>query len=86
MKGGLYKMAVIISVSLNQIHKDFLDEMKVSPSALLRDCINDKIESFKVSRIAIDQLQSRISSLQETITKMGTFIEKHGLFNEYCNI
>lgn len=76
-------MAVIISVSLEPKHKEFLDEMKVSPSALLQDSINDKIESYRVSRIALDQLKDRIASLQETITKMGTFIEKKGLFDEY---
>ena len=72
-------MATIISVSLGQGQKEFIDEMGISPSELLQRSINDIFESSKVSQKMVRELQDRISRLAETIKKQGDFIEEQGL-------
>lgn len=86
MKGVLYKMATIISVSLGKEHKDFIDEMGISPSELLQRSINDLIESSKVSQKQVQELQRKIIFLQETITKQREFIETNGLMDKFLGI
>ena len=79
-------MAVIISVSLDQKHKEFIDEMGISPSGLLQRSINSLIEDQRVSQKYVDELKGKIERLQTTITSMGNFIDKHNLFEEYVKI
>jgi len=85
MKGGLYKMAVVISVSIDKEQKQYLEELGVSPSGLLQRSINELIENHKVSNDFVNKLQSRIQFLQDVVTKQGTFIEKKGLMPVYLN-
>lgn len=88
MKGGLYKVANIISVSLNKEQKEFIDEMHLSPSDLLQRSINDLIENNKISQKRVDELQRNIARLQDVIFRMGTFITKKGLEQEWlqCSV
>lgn len=86
MKGVLYKMATIISVSLGKEHKDFIDEMGISPSELLQRSINDLIESSKVSQKQVQELTRKIIFLQETINKQRDFIESNSLMDKFLGI
>ena len=86
MKGVLYKMATIISVSLGKEHKDFIDEMGISPSELLQRSINDLIESSKISQKQVQELTRKINFLQETINKQRDFIESNGLMDKFLGI
>ena len=79
-------MAHIISVSLGQDQKDFITEMGISPSELLQRSINDLIESSKVSRKQVDELNRRIGVLQGTIEKQRDFIETQGLMDKFLGI
>lgn len=85
MKGGLYKVAEIISVSIDRKQKEFLEAMKLSPSAILQRSINELMERNEVSPEFVKGLQKSISFLQETIQKQGTFIDKNGLMQEYLH-
>lgn len=78
-------MATIISVSLGQGQKEFIDEMGISASELLQRSINEIWESTKISQKTVTELRSNISRLQETIKKSGDFIEKYELTKEWLN-
>lgn len=79
-------MAVILSVSIDSKQKAFLEEIKVSPSALLQRCINELMQNTEISKEYVQKLQSRMSMLQETITKQGEFINNKGLWEEYMKL
>jgi len=83
MKGGLYKMASIISVSIPEKHKSFLSEMDLSPSQLLQNAIEEIISRSIVSEKRVRELYDRISDLQALLSKYGSFVDKHGLTNEW---
>lgn len=76
-------MAVILSVSVEQRQKEFLDEVKLSPSAILQRAINEMMERQEVSKEYVEALRKNMGFLQKTITKQGTFIDKNGLMQEY---
>lgn len=78
-------MAIILSVSIEQKQKEFLDELKLSPSALLQRSINEMMAAQSVSKEYVNGLHNNIKRLQQTITKQGTFIDKNGLMQEYLN-
>jgi Arc/MetJ-type ribon-helix-helix transcriptional regulator len=86
MKGGLYKMSTIISVSLSSKQKEFIDEMAISPSELIQRSIDDLIESSKVSQKQVQELTRRIASLQEVINKYRDFIETEGLMDKFMGL
>lgn len=79
-------MSTIISVSIPTNHKEFLDEMSISPSELLQGSINDLIETSKVSRKQVDELNRRIGVLQGTIEKQRDFIETQGLMDKFLGL
>jgi len=83
MKGGLYKMQVIKSVSISQQQAQFIEEMEISASDLLQRSINDIIESSKVSAKQVQELNRKIVILQETIGKQRDFIEAKGLMDAF---
>lgn len=76
-------MAVILSVSVEQRQKEFLDEVKLSPSAILQRAINEMMERQEVSKEYVEGLRKNMGFLQKTIAKQGTFIDKNGLMQEY---
>lgn len=76
-------MAVILSVSVEQRQKEFLDEVKLSPSAILQRAINEMMERQEVSKEYVEGLRKNMGFLQKTIQKQGTFIDKNGLMQEY---
>jgi hypothetical protein len=76
-------MAVILSVSIDSKQKQFLDEIKVSPSALLQRSINELMQNSDISKEYVEGLKKNIGFLQKTISKQGTFIDKNGLMQDY---
>lgn len=76
-------MAVVISVSITKEQKDFLDEMQVSPSELLQRSITDMIQSHKINREAVLELQRKLQVWIEMAQKQREFIEKRGILEEY---
>ena len=76
-------MAVIISVSLTQEQKTFLDEMELSASSLLQSCIMDKIESNKVNARVVRDMQNRVNAIRENLEKMSKFINDQGLMDKW---
>lgn len=79
-------MAIIISVSIDKRQAEFIRDTKLSPSAVLQRSLNEMIQRCEVSPEYVKQLQQNMSLLQKTITKQGTFIDKHGLMQEYLNV
>jgi hypothetical protein len=86
MKGGLYKMAIILSVSIDSAQKSFLDELSLSPSALLQRTINDLMVNSSISNKEVRAIQERVKLLQQTIQKQGDFIQNSGLMPEYIKV
>lgn len=76
-------MASIISVSIPENQKLFITEMNISPSQLLQESINEMIRNTLVSEKRVRELQDRISDLQELLSKYGSFIDKHGLTDDW---
>jgi len=77
-------MANILSVSISTEQQMFLNEMGLSPSALLQKAIDECIESYKVTAEELKKQQHKINFLMETINKQRDFIEAKGLMNEFC--
>jgi len=79
-------MSTIISVSITPQQKQFIDEMAISPSELLQDCINQQIESNKVSVKLLEELNRKIAVLREVIDKQRDFIESKGLMDDFIKL
>lgn len=78
-------MAIILSVSIDIKQKEFLDELKLSPSALLQRVLNDMMKDYALNLAETKNLYKNVGLLQGTISKQGTFINKHGLMSEYLD-
>jgi hypothetical protein len=76
-------MAIILSVSVDAKQKQFIDDLKLSPSSLLQRVLNEMMQNSMVNQEELKGMHKNISLLQGTIRKQGTFIDKHGLFQEY---
>jgi hypothetical protein len=79
-------MTFILSVSISEQQKAFIDENQVSPSAVLQEGLNQMIESFKVSAVQLQELRRKIDFLQKTIDKQRNFIESKNLMEDYVKI
>ena len=79
-------MSNIISVSISSQQALFLDETGISPSKLLQDCINNAIESQKISQQNVIILKSRIEDLLKVIYKQRDYIENKGLMDEFSKL
>lgn len=78
-------MAEVISVSLNKDQKEFLNQLGLSPSAILQQAITEMQKNALVSESRVKELTNKIMALQELIRRQGTFIDKKGLNNEWLN-
>lgn len=76
-------MAVVISVSLTQEQKTFIDEMEISASSLLQASINELIESTKVSAKIVKEAQNKTTIFREKLEAASRFIEKQGLMEKW---
>lgn len=76
-------MAVILSVSIEPKQKEFLDELKLSPSALLQRSINELMLTQGVSKEHLEEMRKKMLRLQDIVMRQGTFIENHGLSTEF---
>jgi hypothetical protein len=83
MKGGLYKMAIILSVSVDKEQAEFLKETKMSPSSILQRSINELMARQEVSKEYVQGLQANIKRLQNILTRQGEFIQKKGLAADF---
>jgi len=76
-------MSVIISCSISEKQSAFVKEMGLSNSALLSRAINECMEISGVGQEEIKSLRKNITLMSSTLKKQGTFIDKHGLMQEY---
>jgi len=76
-------MAVVISVSLSQEQKTFVDEMGLSASSLLQSSINELIESTKVSTKAVKEAQERVILFRDKLEKISQFVDRQGLMEKW---
>jgi hypothetical protein len=76
-------MSNIISCSISEEQKKFIEEMGLSPSELLQNSINEEINSLRVSQTIIKDLNRKIRSLIDTIDKQRKFIESKKLIEEF---
>jgi hypothetical protein len=76
-------MAVVISVSLTQEQKTFVDEMGLSASSLLQASINELIESSKVSVKALREAQEKINLFRTKLEEASKFIDRQGLMEKW---
>jgi predicted alpha/beta superfamily hydrolase len=79
-------MSVILSVSISIEQERFLNEMQLSPSELIQSAIEQERARSIISAELLKAKEKTISVLQEKLTQMGTFINKKGLTQEYCDL
>ncbi len=83
MKGGLYNMTKIISISLTDEEKGYLEDMELSPTALLKIKIQENMLGSLSLRRTIDKYEANITGLQNRIKILYDFIEKNKLFESF---
>jgi hypothetical protein len=76
-------MAIIKSVSIDKRQDEFISSVGLSLSGLLQTKINELMTDDKVSKEDFQAIKKNMGFLQGTIKKQGTFIDKHGLMQEY---
>lgn len=76
-------MSNILSVSIKDEQAIFINEMNLSPSALLQSKIDECIESYKVTKQELEKQSRKIAFLQETINKQRNFIESKNLMLDF---
>lgn len=78
-------MNTVKSVSISNEQAQFCDDMDLSCSKLLQDAIETAKENFRISDKFVQELQRKISFLQNTIDKQRNFIEDNNLMEQFMN-
>jgi hypothetical protein len=81
VKGG--KMTIIISVSISESQNTFLKDTKISPSALLRSAINEKMANCDYIPENYKELKRRCEVLAAMNKEKEDFIIKRRLDDEF---
>jgi hypothetical protein len=76
----------LVTCSITKEQSGAIEELNLSPSALLQNAIDEKIENYKVSKEQIKQYERKIVSLHETLDKQRDFIEAKGLMQEFLGL
>jgi hypothetical protein len=76
-------MTEILSVSITKEQKNFLEDTKISPSALLQDAINKSIDFHKVSFEKMQEINRKLENWMQISFKYRDFINSKGLMEEF---
>lgn len=74
--------AKIVSISLTQQEKEWLDDMDLSPTALMKQKIGEMMTSSLAQRKRVKELEEVVERLNKRLEKVYQFIESKGLYNE----
>lgn len=77
--------AKIISISLTAQEKEWLDDMEISPTALMKQKITEMMTSSIAQRKRIKELEEKIENFVKRIDGLYSFLEEKGLTDEYLN-
>lgn len=81
--GEVNNGAKIISISLTGQEKEWLDDMELSPTALMKQKISEMMTSSLVQRKRVKELEDTIERLTKRIESLSNYINKKGLYDEY---
>jgi hypothetical protein len=76
----------LVTCSITKEQSNAVEELKLSPSALLQGAIEEKIENYKISKEQIKEYERKIEVLRSTLDKQRDFIEARGLMNDFLGI
>lgn len=77
--------AKIISISLTAQEKEWLDDMDISPTALMKQKISEMMTSSLVQRKRIKELEEKVENFVKRIEDVYSFLEEKGLSDEYLS-
>lgn len=76
-------MAKIVSISMTEQEKEWLDDMEISPTALMKQKISEMMTSSLSQRKRIKDLEENIEKLVLRIEKMYQFMETKSILSEW---
>ena len=76
-------MAQIITVSINEKQKNFLQEAELSPSELIQEKINEKMAQWQVYNTQLGKVIRVKDSLEQEMWKMHEFLDYIGKSKDY---
>lgn len=77
--------AKIISISLTAQEKEWLDDMEISPTALMKQKIMEMMTSSLVQRKRIKELEENVAKLQARVEDTYSFMKEKGVLDEYLS-
>lgn len=77
-------MSKIISISLTHQEKQWLEDMELSPTALIKQKITEMQVSTLAQRNRIKGLEANIQLMQNRVALLYKFIEEKKLFEEFA--
>lgn len=68
--------AIVTSISLTSQEKEWLDDMELSPTALLKQKISEMMTNSMAQRRRVAELEKNIEKLQNRLAFIYEFMEK----------
>lgn len=72
-------MVKIISISLSDEEKAYLDDMEISPTALMKQKILELMTSSIAQRKRVKELETTVTKLAERLEQTYKYVESKGL-------
>lgn len=76
-------MTKILSISVTDEEKQWLDDMELSPTALIKQKISEMMTSSRAQSKRIRQLEDHVVKIGQLLERKGTFIAEKNLEEEF---
>lgn len=76
---------IIKTISLSKQENDFILERNISPTRIIRNFIQERMDTHPQGSAKIKELNQKVERLAEIIKEYVDFIEKRGLIDEFIS-
>lgn len=78
-------MTKILSISVADSEKEYLESMDLSPTALFKQKLSEIMASGRAQAKRVEALEINIQKLQDRIALFYRFLETEKMFEKYAN-